>query len=237
MDTFFHSKRNSFSPSLLRKLAALLLCALACFGALLPLSACSKKVDYFAYVSELRDNIFLAEADGFSLRIFSLTKETPYATDGVPHETTTRTEVYLVAPEGSERCELTFTVGGKQYGGEMSFDNVKAEYYFSCTLNVSAESEITCIIKHGERELTFQARSVRSAQTLSPREILKALESKEQEIFKAMTDKYGFAGEIYLRLIYEDAPYYYVGIIDRDGNVTAFLINAETGKILAKRQS
>ena len=50
-----------------------------------------------------------------------------------------------------------------------------------------------------------------------------------------MTDKYGFSGEIYLRLIYEDSPYYYVGIIERNGTVHAFLINAQTGKILAKR--
>ena len=52
-----------------------------------------------------------------------------------------------------------------------------------------------------------------------------------------MTDKYGFAGEIYIRLLYEEAPYYYVGIIDRSGGCNAFLMNAETGKILARRQS
>ena len=52
-----------------------------------------------------------------------------------------------------------------------------------------------------------------------------------------MTDKYGFTGEIYLRLIYEETAYYYVGIIDRNGNIYAFLVNAQTGKILAKRQS
>ena len=51
-----------------------------------------------------------------------------------------------------------------------------------------------------------------------------------------MTDKYGFSGEIYLRLIYEDSPYYYVGVINRNSEVNAFLLNAETGKILAKRK-
>ena len=54
---------------------------------------------------------------------------------------------------------------------------------------------------------------------------------------ESMTDKYGFTGEIYIRLIYEDAPYYYVGIIDRNGTINAFLLNATSGKILAKRQT
>jgi hypothetical protein len=51
-----------------------------------------------------------------------------------------------------------------------------------------------------------------------------------------MTDKYGFTGEIYLRLLYEDAPYYYVGVINRKGEITAFLVNATTGKVLAQRK-
>ena len=50
-----------------------------------------------------------------------------------------------------------------------------------------------------------------------------------------MTDRNGFAGEIYLRLIYEDAPYYYVGIIDRNGGILALLVHSESGKILARR--
>jgi uncharacterized membrane protein YkoI len=52
-----------------------------------------------------------------------------------------------------------------------------------------------------------------------------------------MTDKYGFKGEIYFRLIYEGNPYYYIGIINRNGEITAFLINAKTGKTLARRNS
>lgn len=51
-----------------------------------------------------------------------------------------------------------------------------------------------------------------------------------------MTDEYGFAGEIYLRLLYEDAPYYYVGVVSKGGKTTAFLLNGKTGKLLAKRE-
>ena len=119
----------------------------------------------------------------------------------------------------------------------MSYDNVKAEYYYVCSLNVSTLKELSCTITCGEESVMLVADSVLSTTTLSPQNALKCLSTTESELFSSLTDEYGFAGEIYLRLIYEDSPYYYVGVIDRTGNVTAFLMNAETGKILAKRQS
>ena len=201
------------------------------------LTSCNKKIDYFDYVSELRSDIFLAETDGFSLRIYAVTKENPYVMDGIPKERSARVEAYLVAPEGDETCNFSFTHDGQSYGGEMSFDNVKTEYYFSCSLELSGASELPCRIEYGNTILELNALSVRTADTLTPENILTNLETEESELFSSLTDKYGFAGEIYLRLIYEDAPYYYVGIIDRNNNIHAFLINAKTGKLLAKRTS
>lgn len=199
--------------------------------------SCEKPVNYFDYVSELRNNIFLAETEDFSLRIYSVTKETPYATDGVPQETSARTEIYLVAPDGSEDCRISFTVDGKEYGGDMSFDNVKTEYSFSCTLDISEQTEIPCAITYGETALELAARSVINETTLTPQTVLDGLRETESELFASMTDKYGFSGEIYIRLIFEDSPYYYVGVIDREGAIHAFLINAQTGKILARRET
>lgn len=204
---------------------------------LLGFSACKNEVRYFDYVSELRSNIFLAEADGFALRAYAVEKENPYLADGVKRETSTRTEVYLVAPSGDKTCNISFTVDGKAYGGEMSFDNVKAEYYYSCTLDVSATTEICFALEYGETQLELVAAAVKTEATLTPENALNALIASESELFEGLTDKYGFAGEIYLRLIFEENPYYYIGVTDRNGNTTAFLMNAETGKVLAKRQS
>ena len=208
------------------------------FGLLLiVLCACNKPVQYFDYVSELRSNIFLAETDGFSLRIYAVAKENPYLSDGAPRETSTRCEVYFLAPSYEKECILTFTVNGEKFGGEMSFDNVKSEYYYACTLDVSEQKQIDCNITYGEQELSLCAQSVLTQDTLSPEKALNGLCEAEKDFFTGMTDEYGFAGEIYVRLLYEDAPYYYVGVIGRDGKTTAFLLNGKTGKILAKRES
>ena len=227
--TSFFVKNRRFLP------VKTLLCALAVFLCVF-FTACNQKVDYFSYVSELRSDIFLAEADGFSLRIYAVTKENPYVMDGIPKERSSRVEAYLVAPEGDKTCNFIFNCDGQSYGGEMSFDNVKTEYYYACTLDISSVSELPCRIEYGDKVLELKAVSVKTSDTLPPQNVLKNLETEEAELFSSLTDKYGFAGEIYLRLIYEDAPYYYVGIIDRNGNIHAFLINAKTGKVLAKRK-
>ena len=228
----FQYKKSVFSQRKNRLFLLLFTCIFLLF-----FTACGKKVEPYDYVSELRDNILLAETDGFAFRAYAVTRENPYVSDGVAMEASSRCEIYLVAPSGDKECTLSFTVNGKQYGGEMSYDNVKAEYYFFCTLNISALRELPCSVVYGETELTFSAQSVVQQDTLTPKAALEALNAAENELFASMTDRYGFAGEIYIRLLYEDAPFYYIGVIDKNGKTTAFLLNAQTGKVLAKRQS
>ena len=199
------------------------------------ISGCKSAMDYTPYISELRSNIFLAEAEELSLRIYAVDKEIPYKADGIAREKTTRLEAYLHAPDGSKPCQLTVSFDDKDFCGEMSFDNVKAEYFFSCTLDVSKATELPCRIEYGDKTVEMSARSVCNESTLTASNILSILQEEEQELFSSMTDKYGFAGEIYIRLIYENSSYYYVGIVERSGTIHAFLLNAQSGKVLAKR--
>ena len=198
-------------------------------------TACKQSVDYMDYVSELRSNIFLASTENFSLRIYAVTKEYPYASDGVPQETSTRLEAYLVAPQGIEACTISIHFEKETYHGEMSFDNVKTEYYFSYSADVATAKELPCEISYGQEKVTLVARSVKTDDILSAKTLLGHLQNAETELFQSLTDKYGFAGELYIRFIYEGAPYYYVGVIDRNGCIHAFLLDAKTGKVLAKR--
>lgn len=217
-----------------KTLASFLTCIFI-FSFVLSFGSCKKSVDYFSYVSELRDNIFIAETEEYSLRSYSVVKETPYHADGIAMDASRRIEAYFIAPQGDKNCKIGFTLNGKSYGGDMSYDNVKAQYFWTCTLDVSKCSNLDFSIEYGEEALHFNAKSILNGTELSPDVILQNVAKENAEIFSNLTDKYGFAGEIYIRLIYEENAYYYVGIIDRTGKIYAFLINAVTGKVLAKR--
>ena len=230
---FKHSRPFFNALTTLLKSFLLLLALLA----VAVLSGCKKDFNYLPYVSELRSNILLAQTEDFSLRIYAVTKESPYIPDGIPHECNTRIEAYLTAPEGKDACHFYFTFDEREYGGEMSYDNVKAEYFYACALDISKVETLPCRIEYGNETLDLNALTIRQENTLSAQEVLDTLKETEGELFESLTDKYGFAGEIYIRLIYEENPYYYVGIIDKNGKINAFLLNAQTGKLLAKRIS
>ena len=217
------------------KLAVFLCLAIVC--ALPCLCACEKDVDYFEDVSELRLNILLGETDGLSARIYAVEKEHPYVADGTKRNVSKRTEIYLSAPSGDKEYILSFSIDGQPYSGDAVYDNVKAEYYFSCEADSSNLNTLSILIEYDDTKVELNATSVRTEHTLSPNDALKKLCDENKDLFTGLTDKYGFAGEIYIRLIYEDAAYYYFGIIEKSGKITAFLMNAENGKILAKRES
>ena len=142
----------------------------------------------------------------------------------------------MLAPDGSQNYILTVYFNGAEYGGELAYDNVKSEYFLSFSLDVSAEKELSCVLSFGDTQIQLTATSVLRNETIAPNTILENVRAYDPELFKNMTDKYGFIGEIYLRLLYEDAPYYYVGVINRNGEIHAFLVNAITGKVLAHRK-
>ena len=142
---------------------------------LLPLSACKKQTDYFSFVSELRSNLLLAECEDFSLRIYAVEREQPYSADGVKRETASRTEFYLTAPSGDKDCAITFTLNGELHQAELSFDNVKAEYYYYCPLNLADINELVCQIDYGEQAVTLHAKTVKTANTLTPLQALQAV--------------------------------------------------------------
>lgn len=230
MKKFSEKNARRFSPRSGKKAALLLLPA-----TIFALSACSGKTDPFDNVSELRSNILIGNYNNLYLRAYASERETPYAADGYARERTPLAEVRLSAPAGLE-YDLSFTYAGKEYGGDMSFDNVKAEFYYSCTLDLSEASEIAFTVRWEDGTADITATTVRTAETLRPEEVLEKVRRAESEKFSSLTDRHGFSGEIYLRLLYEDAPYYYVGIIDRDGGILALLVDATKGTVLARRE-
>ena len=223
----FIKKHKFLHPTQFLFLFCAILLILAC--------GCKHEINYIDYVSELRNNIFLANTENLHIRIYSVVKEYPYATDGIAHEKSARTEVYLAAPDGTQNYTISLYVDDKEYGGELSYDNVKGEYFLSFTLDCAHLREIVCNLSCGETQIQCTATSVLQEETLTPQDILMNVKRHSPDLFQEMSDKYGFCGEIHLRLLYEDAPYYYVGVINRKGEITAFLVNATTGKVLAQR--
>jgi hypothetical protein len=206
------------------------------FSFFLPIFKNATALDYFDYVSELRSNILIAEKDSYALKVYAVEKEYPYSTDGVKRETTTRTEIYFTAPSGDKSCQISFTINDKRHEGEASYDNVKAEYFLSYPADFSSVESLDFTIRYGEESFTMTAKTIKTEKTLTPRQALTKLRENAPSVFENLTSENAFVGEIYLRLISENSPYYYIGLIEKNGTIQAYLLNSENGKILAKRE-
>ncbi len=203
---------------------------------LLPLSACGKSYDYTAHISELRSDIFRAETDEFTVTLSCVSREYPYAADGVACPRSDLVEISLVPAEKADAYEVYFVTETGEQGGEASFRNAFGDYFFSESVTSFPEETVSMRVVWGGETREVTATSVKNDKTLSCTEALDRAIAAEKDRIDRMTDTV-FLGEFHVRLLRRDKNYYYVGIVDKDGETLSLLLDSETGEVLARRDT
>lgn len=211
------------------KVKALLLTIL--LTAALPFAGCGGKPDYGQYVSEERTNIYIYEEDGLSLKIMISDRESPYNADGYKGEMCRICEAVLNLAVTPDRVELL--VGGK--GGEMSYMSVSKSFYLSFADGELTGESLSVGLTIDGKERTVTATSVLYDGLITTRQALDCVTEYAADLFASLTEGRSFAGEIHLRLLYDEGCFYYVGVCDRQGNTNAYLVDSENGRIIAQR--
>lgn len=196
------------------------------------LCGCKKSVDYSAYVSEKRTDIYLYSDDGPEIKIYLSEKETPYCADGIKGEMTSLCEIFVKLPKNYE--EVNVTIDGVQ--SEMSYRAVENDYYLSLSnCGISGQSA-TVTLSYGEENKDYTALSVRDDGVMTCENAVKCVTEHNPDLFSSLTENGIFKGEIFVRLLYDEGCYYYVGVCDRDKNINAYLVDGVRGKIIANKQ-
>lgn len=203
---------------------------------LLPaLSACGK-YDYSAHISDVKSDLFLAETETYTLTVSCISREYPYLCDGVAASRSNLLEAVLTekTPSGGE-YELYFLEDVPK-GGDMSFRSVTGDYFYSRSAEEFPEGSLSVrVVKDGVNE-ELLATSIKNENTLLPEEALEKAVTAEHETIEKMTRGGRFCGEFHVRLLRRDKNYYYVGIINEQGDILALLLDSETGETLARRE-
>lgn len=201
--------------------------------ALLCLSGCKKNVDYFTFVSEYRKSVYLYKDDVVSVRIYSVDKETPYSLDGVKGAVTEVTEVFVEYAKSADEVEIELL----GHGGEMSWMAVTRNYYLSFSGGDLSGASIPVVLNIDGTEKKIDVFNVAEEGTIDGKTALKCVREYDGDAFSSLTEGSAFAGEIIIRLLYDDGCYYYVGICNREANVHAYLVNGSDGRIIAEHTS
>lgn len=199
---------------------------------------CSKEINLSDYVSENRTCYYKVSSDDgeISLKAYYTLREYPYVADGIKRETSGVFEAEITLGEYAKSAEISFSSGGKEFGGEASYDGVKCVYEYSESVENFEGGDIDFTVTAGGNTYFLSAKNKNSGY-LGGDEILEKLKAEKADYINSLVDGGEFLGEIYLRFIFDGKGYYYVGVIDRNENTLSLLFDASTGSIVAERTS
>ena len=204
----------------------------ALVAALITFTACGGGIDYSDFISERRVQVYLYEDDSISVKVHISSRESPYLSDGYKGEMQELCEVFVTFADSPD--SVTAKIG--ESGGEMSYMSVSDSFYLSFTgsdLGDSAQVELT----YGEETRQITAPSALYDGVITCEEALESARQYDSELFLSLTDGNNFEGEIYVRLLADEGKcYYYVGVIDREGNTAAYLVDGVNGNVIAERK-
>ena len=227
-------KKNAFSYSYIMKKFAY---ALLLVPFLLFLAACGGGYDYTKHLSEVKSDIFRAETDDFSVTVTCISREHPYASDGITCPLSDLVEIVVIPTDKADADYSVFLLGDCEIGGEMSFRSVEDDWFYSESITEFPKGSVSIRLERGEQKWEFLATSVKNEATMSATEALKVAVEHEKEAVDRLTENGAFQGEFRVRLLRRDVNYYYVGIVSKDGNTISLLLAAESGEILARREN
>lgn len=195
------------------------------------LGGCSGQTDYFDYVSEYRSGVYIFSEDGQELKIYCSRREAPYSLDGVKGALNDTVEVYYSAADTPSSVQIE--IGGLE--GEMNYRAVTRDFYLCFTAEDFSASGVDVQLTVDGEQTTLTALNVRQEGVIDGRQALECAVQYDGERFAALTQGNRFMGEISVRLLYDEACYYYIGVTDRDGNTYAYLLNGSDGRVLAEK--
>ena len=198
------------------------------------IGGCNKGINLEDYVTDLREEIYTAEGENFSLKIYYGYKETPFNNDGAVGTRINYLTVRLLGvPDTATEYTFTADIDGTTLNGEFSFNPVANALSAKAELNKKPPASFEITISSAASSQTLTAVSALPEGTISYKQALLSLEKNQAELINNYVSDGKFTAEIYLRvMIRNDKPYYYVGFA-KNGKITALLVDGFNGDILA----
>ena len=192
---------------------------------------CQKEVNYLNYISEKRSNIYHYCDDEIEIKIYISERESPYSTDGIKGDMSGFIEIFVTLPANYDEVNVT----AADIQGQMNYRAVENCYYLSSGGNITGE-KLTITLTFGGESKEYSLSSVLYTGVISCEQAVQCAIEHDSELFKSLTQRDIFLAEIFVRLLYDDGCYFYVGVCDRNKKITAFLIDGERGTVIATKE-
>lgn len=200
---------------------------------------CQKQQTLDGYVSQLRSDIFEGSSQNVSLKCTYGFKEQPYKNDGIKGQTVSLLTFKLLNKETDDvTYTLSMELNGEILKGTFSLNPVSD----SVTCELPTEDfnikEFTVKVSFAGNTENIVMRSIIPENTITySKALLTLAKSQSVLISHYMSEEGVFLAEIHARILVKDGKaYWYVGIVDKNADTKALLIDGTSGEVLAIRE-
>lgn len=203
------------------------------------LSACNKKDTLDNYVSELKSDVFIGESQTYSLKASYGYKEHPFNHDGISAEKVYKLTIKIVKGviDGANYT-VCLTLNEKDFNSQFKLDPVSNVHTASIEIDNFNLKEFDLTIQSASKSETVKLKSIVPKNAITYSQALQSLSEKQKDLISNYTDENGtFLGEIHARiLVKNEQPYWYIGLVSKDKNLKALLVDGLNGEVLAIRE-
>lgn len=203
--------------------AAVLLCLLA---------GCAAKVDYSKYISEKRSEIYIYSDDETEIKIYCVSREQPYASDGICGDMCDLREIFVTLEKTPNAVEISV----EGMNSEMNYEAVNKQFTLTYSAPPFNSDGVDVLLTCDGAQKKCRALNVKDKGVISCEHAVNCAYEYDRELFENLKTRREFCGEIYVRLLYDEYCYFYVGVCDRNKNITAYLLDGGSGKIIATKK-
>ena len=201
-------------------------------------SSCKNSIDLSVYISELRLGIYECTSEEFNVSVLVEEREYPFIAEGFVG---TIKKVLTVKLEPLNRsfddATISLTYDDYNVTGDFVYSPISGKYVAEIFVDKLPNSaSLNGTLKSGDETFNLELNTKVVSGNLDYLEVLKKVSEKEDKIVNELFNNTNVSTEIHIRLISEkNKNYYYVGFTNKSGKIYAYLVDAKTGEILAKK--
>lgn len=191
---------------------------------------CKKEFCFADYISEARTDILYGESETYSVKA-----NYGYTVNNGKNYSLTFNLMNIDVNEIS--YTISFSLNGKNYEKVFSFDAVSSKLIASFDIEEFTLNELTITIKKDSCSEEVILKSIIPEDTVSIETAMEKLYIEQKTYIDSLFEEGKFTASLTVRIVERNSKsYYYVGILDKNKNLKAMLIDGKTCELLAIRK-
>lgn len=188
------------------------------------------------HVSQCRTDVFMGNSKNYTATIFCEKKETPFVNDSYVGEL----KNYLIIRIhnlNTQGVNIVIKYQNYTFESETSYDPIITSLTATIPVKKLPTSTITLTVIDENSTESFTLSSMKKDSTITPGQALNSIKHEKPDFIKNLYENGKIKAEVYIRLLVEqDLNFYYVGFATGKDKIDAFLLDGETGKIIAGKE-